>query len=72
MVERDDLDGPRAHGQREMEMERKRISATRATCAVALVLAALFLAGSLHAQETRGRITGRVTDTTKAPVPGQP
>jgi hypothetical protein len=53
-----------------MEMERKRTSATRATCVVALVLTALFLAGSLQAQETRGRITGRVTDTTKAPVPG--
>ena len=51
-------------------MERKRTSASRVTCAVALVLTALFLAVSLHAQETRGRITGRVTDTTKAAIPG--
>ena len=51
-------------------MERKRTSATHATCVVALVLRAFFLAGSLDAQETRGRITGRVTDTTKAPIPG--
>jgi hypothetical protein len=51
-----DLGGPRAHGRREMQMERKRTSATRATCVVALVLTALFLAGSLDAQETRGWI----------------
>ena len=62
--------GPSAHGRREMEMERKRTSASHATCAVALVLTALFLAASLDAQETRGRITGRVSDTTKAPIPG--
>ena len=51
-------------------MERKRTSAARATCVAALALTALFLAASLDAQETRGRITGRVTDTTKAPIPG--
>jgi len=53
-----------------MEMERKRTSAARATCVAALALTALFLAASTDAQETRGRITGRVTDTTKAPIPG--
>ena len=51
-------------------MERKRTSAARATCVAALALTALFLAASIDAQETRGRITGRVTDTTKAPIPG--
>jgi hypothetical protein len=53
-----------------MEMERQRTSAARATCVAALALIALFLAASTGAQETRGRITGRVTDTTKAPIPG--
>lgn len=51
-------------------MDRKRTPASRVTCAVALVLTALFLAASLGAQETRGRIAGRVTDTTQAPIPG--
>ena len=51
-------------------MERKRTSAGYWTCAAAVALAALFLATSLAAQETRGRITGRVTDTTRAAVSG--
>ncbi len=39
--------------------------------ALVLVLAALVvLPAALSAQETRGRITGRVTDSTKATVPG--
>jgi hypothetical protein len=38
--------------------------------AVALLLAVLVLPASLSAQETRGKIVGRVTDTTKATIPG--
>jgi hypothetical protein len=37
---------------------------------MAFLLIALVLPASLHAQETRGKITGRVTDTSKATVPG--
>jgi hypothetical protein len=37
---------------------------------VAFLLMALVLPASLHAQETRGRITGRVTDATKGTIPG--
>src|SRR5512139_3541345 len=51
-----------------MAMERERIH--HSYRAVVLALGALLLAGSLAAQEARGRLTGRVTDTTKAPVPG--
>jgi hypothetical protein len=51
-------------------MERKRTPASYVYCAVVLLLTVLFLAVSLQAQETRGRMTGRVTDTTKAPIPG--
>jgi len=51
-------------------MERKRTPASFVPWAAAFLLIALALPASLHAQETRGRITGRVTDTTKATVPG--
>lgn len=51
-------------------MERKRTPASFVPWAAAFLLIALVLPASLHAQETRGRITGRVTDTTKATVPG--
>jgi hypothetical protein len=37
---------------------------------VVFLLMALALPAPLHAQETRGRIIGRVTDATKASVPG--
>src|SRR4030095_2700238 len=37
---------------------------------VASLMMALVLPASLHAQETRGKISGRVTDTTKAILPG--
>jgi hypothetical protein len=37
---------------------------------MAFLLIALVLPASLHAQETRAKITGRVTDTSKATVPG--
>ena len=40
--------------------------------AVVLALGAFLLAGSLAAQEARGRLTGRVSDTTKAPSPARP
>jgi hypothetical protein len=44
---------------------------TRYVCgAAALALSAFCLAVTLNAQESRGRITGRVSDTTKAPIPG--
>ena len=51
-------------------MEPKRTSARYVYGALAFLMAALFLTVSLHAQETRARITGRVTDTTKAAVSG--
>ena len=51
-------------------MERKCTPASLVPWAVAFLLMALVLPASLHAQETRGRITGRVTDATKATIPG--
>ncbi|MEO0078783.1 MAG: TonB-dependent receptor, partial [candidate division WOR-3 bacterium] len=51
-------------------MERKRTPASFVPWAVAFLLMALVLPASLSAQETRGRITGRVVDATKATVPG--
>ncbi len=51
-------------------MERKRTPASFVPWAVALLLMALVLPASLYAQETRGRITGRVVDASKATVPG--
>ena len=51
-------------------MERKRTPASIVPWAVAFLLMALVLPASLHAQETRGRILGRVTDTSKAVIPG--
>jgi len=51
-------------------MERKRAPASFVPWAVAFLLIALVLPASLYAQETRGRIIGRVTDTSKAMVPG--
>jgi hypothetical protein len=51
-------------------MERNPRTAGRGLLAAALVCAALVVPASLLAQETRGRITGRVSDTTKAPIPG--
>ena len=52
-----------------MEM-RKRTPASFVLWTVASLLMALVLPASLHAQETRARISGRVTDTTKAVIPG--
>ncbi len=52
-------------------MERK--SKARASCAygaTALILVGLLIPVALHAQEVRGRITGRVSDTTKAAIAG--
>ena len=44
---------------------------TRRVCLVLLVVAAVLVAASAtFAQETRGKITGRVTDTSKAVIPG--
>jgi hypothetical protein len=51
-------------------MERKCAAASFVPWAVAFVLMALILPATLNAQETRGRITGRVTDTSKAIIPG--
>jgi len=51
-------------------MERERTPASHLLRTVALLLTFLFLAVSLDAQETRGRIAGRVSDTTRAPIPG--
>jgi Carboxypeptidase regulatory-like domain/TonB dependent receptor len=54
--------------QREMKMERKHTPAGYLSCAVSLVLAALLLAFPVHAQETRGKITGRILDPSKKAV----
>ena len=51
-------------------MEPRRTSGSHVTRAVVLALTGLFLAVSLQAQETRGRITGRVLDPSKAPIGG--
>ena len=51
-------------------MEPKRTPARDVYGALAFLMTALFLTVSLHAQETRARITGRVTDTTKAAISG--
>jgi len=51
-------------------MERKRTTASYVHCAVVLGLTALLLPASLFAQETRGRITGRVLDSSQAAVAG--
>ena len=51
-------------------MESRRTRASQVTCTVVLVLTVLLLGASLDAQESRGRIAGRVSDTTKAPIPG--
>ena len=51
-------------------MERKRMPASFVAWAVAFLLVALVLPAPLYAQETRGRITGRVTDATKGAIPG--
>jgi hypothetical protein len=53
-----------------MEMERRRTRARRVSRTLALAAAVLVLPALLQAQETRGRITGRVWDTTKAPIAG--
>src|SRR4029453_12935138 len=52
-----------------MEMG-KRTPASFVLWTVACLLMGLVFPASLHAQETRGRISGRVTDTSKATVPG--
>ena len=51
-------------------MERKRTPFSLVPWAVAFLLVALALPASLDAQETRGRIIGRVTDATKGAIPG--
>ena len=51
-------------------MDRKRTPAIFVICTMAFLLVALVLPASLYAQETRGRITGRVTDATKGAIPG--
>jgi hypothetical protein len=53
-----------------MDMERERTPASHVRRTVALGLTLLLLGASLVAQESRGRIAGRVSDTTRAPVPG--
>ena len=51
-------------------MEHKRTPFSLVPWAVAFLLVALALPASLDAQETRGRIIGRVTDATKGAIPG--
>ena len=51
-------------------MERRRAPARGVGFVVAILSMALLLPASLLAQETRGRIVGRVTDTTKGAIPG--
>jgi hypothetical protein len=63
--------GPSAFRRREIEeMERNHTAARFVPWAAAFVLMALIFPASLHAQETRGRITGRVVDTSQAVIPG--
>ncbi len=51
-------------------MSRKRTPVRFVYWAVAFLLMALVLPASLNAQETRGRIIGRVTDASRAVIPG--
>ncbi len=51
-------------------MQPKRSLASHVPWAVALLLMALALPAALHAQETRGKIVGRVTDTSNGALPG--
>ena len=51
-------------------MERRRTRASFVPWAALFLMMVLVLPASLYAQETRGKITGRVTDTTKGAVPG--
>ena len=51
-------------------MNRKRAPASYVYWAAVCLLIALVLPTSLYAQETRGRITGRVTDATGGTIPG--
>ena len=51
-------------------MKRKRTPASVVYWAAVFLLVALVLPASLSAQESRGRITGRVVDASKATVPG--
>ena len=51
-------------------MERKRTPFSLVPWAVAFLLVALALPAHVDAQETRGRIIGRVTDATKGAIPG--
>jgi len=51
-------------------MRRRPVPAGFACLAVVFLLMALVSPASIAAQETRGRITGRITDTSRAIVPG--
>ena len=51
-------------------MERRRTPRSFVPWAALVLLMALVLPASLAAQETRGRLTGRVTDATKGAIPG--
>ena len=51
-------------------MERTRSSASHVGAAVMLALTLLFVPMFLHAQETRARVTGKVLDSSKAPIQG--
>jgi len=51
-------------------MERKRPAVSLVPWAAVFLAIVLVFPASLNAQETRGRITGRVTDATKAALPG--
>ncbi len=51
-------------------MERNHHPARHVVWFLVLALAALALPAAVDAQETRGRITGRVTDATKGAIPG--
>src|SRR5512145_1917653 len=57
-------------GRRENEMELKRTLGRHALGVAGSVLTVLLFAAPLTAQETRGKITGRVTDTSKGAIPG--
>src|SRR5262245_47657951 len=60
---------PNLIDQEQAKMRSKQ-TFVRACYAVAFAVAAALVPASIGAQETRGRITGRVIDTSKAAVPG--
>src|SRR5882762_3285317 len=62
-----DKSGREPATEKEMKMKSK---SSLLSCAIVFALGTLLVPVSLHAQELRGKITGRVLDQNKAAVPG--